>query len=208
MVEVPSYTCSHCGGANPAFAQNCQWCGASLLQPALSFPTSGPPLRSDPVPEPSDYDESEPEHQPGIPFLVRGFAFVIMVIIISAVALSQSSSPQNVSSGTPLPSGPAYPVNVTVIRLSSSDDICGLNGAIERGFLGVSNEFSGKTWQISGTPAGCTVNGITATTEGFQVISLDIPISIPPGQTAAVSVSFSMSSLSGPYTGTLNISVS
>jgi hypothetical protein len=98
-------------------------------------------------------------------------------------------------------------VTVTVIDLRSSDNACGLNGTTEPGFRGVTNAASGETWHITGPTGGCTINGLSAVTAGFEVLSLDLPQSIAAGQTVAISVSFVMISLGGPYTGPLVISV-
>jgi len=205
---VPAYTCSHCGGSNPSFALNCQWCGASLPPPPLTSVPSGLPLPSESPSDQSENDESATTQPSGMPLWVRGVALVIFLIVIVAVAVSQSPSSQPGSGGTPLPSGPAYPVNVTVIDLKSSVNACGLNGTTERGYLGVTNAFSGEIWHVTGTPGGCTIEGLTAVTSGFQVLSLDVPVSLAAGETAAVTVSFGMMGLGGPYTGPLVISVS
>jgi hypothetical protein len=131
---------------------------------------------------------------------------IVLVIVVVALASLPNNSPS--STGTPLPSGPAYSVNVTVIELRSSDNACGLDGSTEPGFHGVANAASGETWHITGTTGGCTINSLNAVTAGFQVLSLDVPQSIAAGANAAISVSFVMIQLGGPYTGPLVISVS
>lgn len=133
--------------------------------------------------------------------------FVAVMVVILSVALSQAP-PASLNNNMPLPSGPAYPVNVTVIDLQSSDNACGLNGTTEPGFLGVTNVFSGETWQITGPPGGCTINGMSAITSGFLILDGAFgPQTIPANQTAPIQVSFDMQGLGGPYTGPLVLSI-
>lgn len=207
VVEEPSYTCSQCGGPNPAHAQNCQWCGSSLKSPPLPSYPSPPPLRFEAPPPNSDVDQFESDGSRGIPMWIRGIVVVIVFVVLIGAAVSLTPQSQPSSSQTPVSSGPGYPVNVTVIDLTSSDNACGLNGATEPGFQGVTNAVSGETWHITGSAGGCTVNGLSAVTGGFQVVSLDVPQSIAAGQTANISVSFVMIILGGPYTGPLVIAV-
>ena len=207
MVEEPSYTCSQCGGPNPAFSRNCQWCGASIEPPPL--PSSGPapplPLEEAPLyPDVNKFELGEPE---GVPGWVRGVIALVVFVVFIVVIFSYSASTPPVPSSTPLPSGPAYPVNITTIELTSSDNVCGLNGTGEPGFQGVTNAVSGETWQISGPPGGCSINGISSETGGITALTLDLPTSISAGQVASISVSFVMNGLGGSYTGPLVISV-
>lgn len=139
---------------------------------------------------------------------IQGIAAIVVFVVIIAVALWLFSPSPSSSSQTPISSGPAYPVNVTVINLTSPDNVCGLNGTTEPGFHGVTNAFSGETWHITGPPGGCTISDISAVTGGFMIPpSVYLPQSIGAGQTGNVSVSFDMLGLGGPYTGPLVVSV-
>lgn len=206
-MEESSYTCSHCGGPNPAHAQNCQWCGSSLRSPPLPSYSSPPPLRFDVPPPNPDVDQLGSDGPRGIPTWIRGIAVLIIFVVVLVVAVSLTPQSQPSSSSTPVSSGPGYPVNVTIIDLTSSDNACGLNGTTEPGFQGVTNAASGETWHITGSAGGCTINGVSSVTGGFQIVSLDVPQSIGAGQTANISVSFVMITLGGPYTGPLVIAV-
>lgn len=208
MVEEPSYTCAKCGGPNPAYARNCQWCGAALKPVPLPSSSPSPPPRFEGPTEDFDADRDgsgTPWGQSSI-WVRAVIALILVVVFIAAVVALSPPSPLSPSQ-TPLPSGPAVAVDVTVIDLTSSDNACGLNGTTEPGFQGVTNAASGENWHITGTPEGCTISGISAVTGGFQVLSVDVPQSIAAGQTAAISVSFVMIGLGGPYTGPLVISV-
>jgi hypothetical protein len=129
------------------------------------------------------------------------------VVFIAAILAPQTPVSTPVSSGAPAPSATAYPVNVSVIELNSSANVCGLNGTTEPGFLGMSNVTSSDTWYITAPGGGCTVAVLMSDTSGFVVVSADLPVTIPAAQTDGIQVSFLMSLLSAPYDGPLEVFV-
>jgi hypothetical protein len=209
VVEQPAYTCTHCGGPNPAYAPNCQWCGSALEPPPLPSSTPAPPSQFEGLLEDSDADDFDSGSPWGGPTRwVRIVIVLVALVVIIAVFATLAPQSQSNSSPTPLPSGPAYPVNVTVINLTSPDNVCGLNGATEPGFRGVTNAASGEVWHITGPTGGCTINDISAETAGFMIVTnLYGPQSIAAGQSVPITVSFIMEQLGGPYTGPLVASV-
>jgi hypothetical protein len=211
--ETPGYVCGRCGGPNPVQASNCQWCGATLQ------PREGPPLTSSlpllytsPAPHYKDDVSAEAKSQDDESSVSswgwwRAIVALAFVIIIISVALSQNSQMTS-DNNVPIPSGPAYPVNVTIVDLKSSDNACGLDGTTRPGFLGVTNAFSGQTWRITGPPGGCTINAVNAITSGFMIIpNFYGPQTIPANQTDPIQISYDMQGLGGPYTGPLVLSV-
>jgi hypothetical protein len=209
VAEEPAFACAHCGGPNPAYALNCQWCGSSLASSPLPTSTPDPQIQFDrPVSRSEAFSLDEGPYRDGPTSSARLAAAVIVILIVIAIAVAWAyEAPASPSQGTPLPSGPSYPVNVTVIQLTSPSDTCGLNGSTEPGFHGVTNAVSGETWHFFGPVGGCLISTFTAVTGGFQVLTVDNDQSIPAGQTVAMSVSFFMDGLGGPYTGPLVVSV-
>jgi len=201
-LSVASPTCGQCGGPNPFGALNCQWCGATLPPPPLTFPPSDaetPP--STPSPDASPSSRSGP----GPSTIVRVIVVAVFAVILIGLLFSVPSITTPSSSPPSVPSPPSAPVNVTSITIVSSDDVCGLNGTVEPGFSGNSDAFSGVTWQITAPPGGCTISGISAETGGFIILTLDLPFTIPSGETGAFSISLELPE--GGYNGPLIVAM-
>lgn len=202
--EHPARVCERCGGPNPAYALNCQWCGATLIHLPLPGEISPPTAEREYSSVETDSEFSS-DPSPNRTRLAALAAVFLLVVIVLAVFASQS---QSSASQTPVSSGPSYSVNVTIVELRSLDNACGLNGTTEPGFHGVTSAASGQTWRVTAPPDGCTITSVSAVTGGFEAFLNSIGgQSIPGGQTVGVGVSYFMTGLSGPYTGPLVLSL-
>ncbi len=197
--------CQRCGGPNPADAVNCQWCGSTLPVRPLPVPVAVDRDRVPLLDSTTIEDRYEGRSLRENP-LFRLVVIVLGIIVFVGFFATQAQTSTGPSSTTPVSSGPANPVNVTIIWLVSSDNVCDLNGHTEPGFEGVSNQVSGETWNISGPPGGCTVGNVNALTPGFTAIAyLALPLTVPPNGYGYLPVSFILPS--GGYDGALNISI-
>jgi len=109
---------------------------------------------------------------------------------------------------------PAPSIQVTVIDVESVDNVCGLDGASASGFnastgdqVGLSFNIAGAnvTW-ANGTIVGtlaCTIETVNASTPGFSLLSVSVPLIVPANET--VILSFTVQCPGSDYTGSLTL---
>jgi hypothetical protein len=147
--------------------------------------------------------EEEPE---GSRFGWRAAAVAILFVIVLAIAGLTLSNQGTGPSYTPVPSGPAYPVNVTSIYVHSSDNVGDWDGTTEPGFTGVANQVNGETWHITALSGGGTITSVWAITPGVTILTLSLPLTIGPGGTGLLELSYFFDWNS--YDGALNVGIS
>ncbi len=169
--------CPKCGGQNPVGAAFCQYCGSPMPSAGAPLPAGGPPLP--PVPGAGAGPAYQPYAQPASPqprrrSLGRIVVLVVVVILVIGI-LAFLLLPYN----TPM-------VNVTEMVFVSSDNTCGLGGAIYDGFSTNTSqpvELEFTLNNSNATQAQCKINTITTNTSGFQIVNVSpLPLVIPANQ--------------------------
>jgi hypothetical protein len=109
-------------------------------------------------------------------------------------------------------SGPA--VTVTGINFTSSDNACGLNGAVDPTWynttageaFSLSYSISGNvTGNVSGvnTTAPCQITTISTTTPGFSISGANVPLAVPANATQLLG--FTVNPPNSAFTGVLTL---
>ncbi len=176
--------CGRCGGPNTSGTSTCQWCGNRLRpdRPWASF-------------------RSAPDRRALRDQLILTLALVSVVVVAVALViafvpfLGTGARPQTIT------------VDVTAIKASSVDNVCGLNGSAQTGFVAPANASVRISWYVptsfgsGGLP--CTTTSVSATTPGFTVSAnlpvtvssrfffLDLTILVPPQYYGPLNLTFS-----------------
>lgn len=123
--------------------------------------------------------------------------FVVIILVVGVVAYFL------------LPAPPA--VEITGVNFESSDNACGLNGAVDTSWYNTTAGSSfGLSYVISGPNAtawtgtlACTINTVGTTTSGFSITGADTPLNIPANLTQILS--FTVNPPGSAYAGALTI---
>lgn len=113
---------------------------------------------------------------------------VIAVVAIVGLALSTSSvQTSSTESGSPGSGSGSGPVNVTLVKVSSPDNACGLNGAVAGAFSTASYSTHTVFWwlPLNGTTVPCEVQNLTSSTPGFSLWG-NYPLNVTSDQTPLI----------------------
>jgi hypothetical protein len=117
---------------------------------------------------------------------------IVVVVVVVVVAILAYVAVQSTS------------VDVTAINITSSDNVCGVNGHTLAGFTtGPSGTIQDTLVITGGLILSCTVNTVSATTSGFSISGANTPLTVPADGTE--SLSFTIHAPSGAFDGVLTI---
>jgi hypothetical protein len=129
--------------------------------------------------------------------------FVVILLVFGVIAYFLAPAPA---------SGPT--VTVTGINFTSSDNACGLNGAVDPTWynttagqsFSLSYDISGNvTGNVSGvnTTAPCEIHTLSTTTPGFNITGANVPLSVPANKTQVLG--FTVNPPNSAFTGVLTL---
>lgn len=144
--------CPHCAGTNRLASSFCQWCGVGLGS-------------IDPAP-PGPYAASySPRLSAGAKGASRTAVIVVVLVVVVLIA-SASVGVGLLVASLPHPTL-SNQVQVSQILLTSSNDACGLAGAVEPGFTVNVGTMQPVVWSVPNSIVTCSISSIAAITSGF-----------------------------------------
>lgn len=187
--------CPSCGAPTTSGSSFCIYCGATLA-------SSSPPLSSSAAPqaaEPAAFQAPD-QFQPPAPqrkhsrVLIIVLVIVVVAIVVVAAFVILAPAP--------------YPIQVQDINIWAPDNVCGLNSNPSY-FTG----WNGSTSQVQtfdfGMPnynsTSCTIVSVVTNTSGFKLSDIQVPLTIPGGDTAGASMNITIKSPSSDFNGYLNL---
>jgi len=100
----------------------------------------------------------------------------------------------------------ALSIHITSLSVSSGDNACDLNGRAFPGFSATGSEWVAETLAVvNGYAHSCTINAVSTTTAGFDLLYQNTPLTIPGAGTA--DLTFTVSTPTQSYTGILTINI-
>jgi zinc-ribbon domain len=185
--------CGRCGSPAVPGARFCAQCGSPLPVPVATGPTPtsppGPSLAASPPPVRTTAPPLK--FQPRRTWIVA--AVVAAAVAVTALVLVLAAVPT---------------VTVTAIDFSSVDNACGANdNDLDTGFSIRANSVEPFSVTVVNTDpnASCTVHSLTATTPGFALTGVNVPLTVGPNGNATLS--FTIHGPASGYDGVLAIDV-
>ncbi len=190
--------CPNCGAPLTPGAAFCSYCGAPVVSAAGPLPSAGaanappqyPPTPAGPYPGPS---AAPPRRSRGRVLLI--VLLVVIVLIVAAFAVDYFLFP-------------APAVQVEEINIWAPDNVCGLN-ANPIFFYGYNSSTGASQTLDFGMPnfnaTACTIVSVTTNSTGFSLSDVQVPLTIPGGDTAGASMNITITSPGSPFTGTMNL---